>query len=237
MPEALKFLEQLNAACSAALSATKGSSSATKLAASYVFVTELEAWRTVLKDRPEVWLFDTAHSEYLIGMLNAAQGQYRNAFKCLRLVLELHLQGVLLSTDLLELKEWLANSRDTTWASIVGADGVFGPRICKAFFPELAPHLDAVQSEAKTAYRSLSECIHGNVPVAIPLPEAIGFDQKSLDLWLGKASEVRRIVHFALTLRYLRDFGPEELRPLADIVPDVLGEIADVRKVFGGRVQ
>lgn len=138
MSKALEDLQRLSEATVAAASATLASARRDDVAAAYAFATELETWRVVLSGRPECALFDTAHGEYLLALLTAVQGQYRNGFKGLRLVLELHLQGVLLSTDLLALREWLASSRDTNWAQITGAEGVFGHRMVRAFLPAFA---------------------------------------------------------------------------------------------------
>ncbi|HEV2567873.1 hypothetical protein [Sphingomonas sp.] len=237
MTEAASNLGRLHEASSAAVHATLESGVAAEIGEAYAFVTELEAWREPLADQPEVVLFDTAHGEYLIALLNAVQGQYRNAFKGLRLVLELHLQGVLLSTDLLALKEWLGSGRHTIWARVVDDDGVFGNRMINAFFATFRVPAARMRDSAKTTYSELSECIHGNVPVAIPLPEAICFHEPSVRLWLEKARSVRRLTHFAFMLRYIGDIDEAARHRLEPALVDVLGDIVEVRSFFGGRTE
>ncbi len=230
-------MERLHGASSAAVEATIASGVAAEVSEAYAFVTELEAWREPLSGQPEVVLFDTAHGEYLISLLNAVQGQYRNAFKGLRLVLELHLQGVLLSADLLALREWLSSGRHTVWARIVDDDGLFGHRMIRAFFASFIVPAARMRDDATKTYSELSECIHGNVPVAIPLPEAIGFHEPSMRLWLEKAKSVRRITHFAFMQRYIGDMGEESRARLEPALVDVLGDIVEVRSFFGGRTE
>ena len=60
-----------------------------KIARSYTFVSDLEGWAKALDGRREAVLYNTATQEYTISLLNLCEGQYRNAFKGLRLVLEL----------------------------------------------------------------------------------------------------------------------------------------------------
>lgn len=190
-----------------------------------------------LDGRPERALYEVAHREYLVSMLNLVQGQYRNAFKGLRLVLELHLQGVLLSTDPIGLSEWLRNARDTLWAAIVDKDnGVFGPRFANAFFPALSERVGAYRGVVRDLYRELSEATHGNVPNAIQLPQSIVFDLDAFDTWCEKADTLRSTVHFALTLRYLGEMDETSTRFIDAVLLDRLGDIAPVRERLGGPV-
>ena len=234
--EAERAMEALHDACSQALAATFARS-AESFAPTYGFTTDMDAWLEALSAKPERVLFDAANQEFLVAMLNATQAQYRNAFKGLRLVLELCLQGVLLSSDLVALREWLASDRDTNWSQLTGDDGVFGRRFVRAMFPDLVDRAPAFRGLATKLYRELSECIHGNVPSAIPLPSVIGFDQDALDLWVSKATTVQLVVHFALTMRYVREVVPTSSPRLESVVLDHLGNIPAVRAVFGGRTE
>jgi hypothetical protein len=87
-------------------------------AGSYGFANDLDLWIQCLSDRPESVLFQTASSEFVLALLNNSQGQYRNAFKGLRLVLELILQGAYLSVYPVLLSEWLRSQADTSWQAI-----------------------------------------------------------------------------------------------------------------------
>lgn len=229
-------IQKLHDACAAALALSFEGPREGQMGARFAFGSELQTWSTVLRGRPERALYDVAQREYLVAMLNLAQGQYRNAFKGLRLVLELHLQGVLLSTDPVGLSEWLRNAKDTIWARIIEDEGVFGKRFVRAFFPDLEPRVGAVQAVARTLYRELSEATHGNVPDAILLPQGIGFDQEAFDTWCSKADTLRSVVHFSLTLRYLNEIGVTQLHLVEPMLLERLGDIAPIRERLGGPV-
>lgn len=229
-------IQKLHDACATALALSFEGLREGQMGARFAFESELQTWSTVLKDRSELALYEVAQREYLVAMLNLAQGQYRNAFKGLRLVLELHLQGVLLSTDPVGLSEWLRNAKDTIWARIIEDDGVFGKRFARAFFPDLEPRVGGVQAVARTLYRELSEATHGNVPNAIRLPESIGFDQEAFDTWCAKADTLRSVVHFSLTLRYLNEIGDARLHLVEPMLIERLGDIAPIRERLGGPV-
>lgn len=75
------------------------------------------------------------------------------------------------------------------------------------------------------------------MPVAIPLPEAIAFDEAALRLWLEKARGVRRLVHFVLMLRYAHDLGDGDRARVEPMLMDVLGDVPEARGFFGGRTE
>ena len=206
-------------------------------AASYGLAADLDCWTKALESRPEQALYVTASGECILALLNNAQGQYRNGFKGLRLVLELVLQGIYLSVNLVTLKEWLSSQADTSWSSIHDPDkGVFAKRFCRAFFPELEPIVNEFKSLSETLYREMSESIHGNVPNRIPLPGRIEFDEATFALWHDKAATLRYIVNFTLTMRYAREFSDDQRATVEPAVTDQLNHIESVRGVFGGPV-
>lgn len=228
-------MEKLNASCSTVLRETFAEAGEAALAERYVFVAELDAWSTALVGRPEHALFEIAHREYLVSMLSLSQGMYRNAFKGLRLVLELHLQGVLLSADPIGLSEWLRSARDTIWAAIMDEqNGIFAARFAQAFFPELEGRMGGIAGITRSLYRELSECTHGNVPNAILLPKDIRFDVDAFQTWCNKADTLMSIVHFALALRYLNELQGGRRRAVEYILLDRLGSISAVRERLGG---
>jgi hypothetical protein len=131
--------------------------------------------------------------------------------------------------------EWLKGAQDTVWAAIVDPDaGPLSKRYCKAFFPEAADHVSNFREMARTVYRELSECIHGNKPNQIPLPTKLAFDKDALMLWHEKAKIVRLIVQFAFSVRYLAFVSNDDRTKLEAGVLDQLGHIEAVRLVFGG---
>lgn len=226
-------VEDLHARCSAALSASLSNDYESRLGQSYVFLGDIEEWKKVLKKQPESRLFETATQEYAVSLLNVCQGQYRNAFKGLRLVLELCLQGSYLSANQILLSEWLKGEADTVWTALVDPEsGPLGKRFCSAFFPELLDHVANFREIAKTVYRELSECIHGNVPNHIPLPTSLTFDRDAFLLWHDKANIVRLVVLFSLSVRYLATVS--EKATIESGLIEQLGHIEAIRVILGG---
>jgi hypothetical protein len=224
---------ELNERCTGAVNFATAGEFESLIGQSYVFLTDLEAWASVLSSQPEAPLLRTASHEYAISWLNSCQGQYRNAFKSLRLVMELCLQSVFLSADLVALGEWLRNESDTIWASLLDGDrALFSKRFCLAFAPPLVEHVSHFREMARTVYRELSECIHGNVPEKIPLPLSIGFDEATFRLWHEKAKIVRLASVFSLSMRYLGTLTPDERKRVEGGVIDQLGHIEAVRDLF-----
>ena len=132
---------ELNERCSNAVTHATAPELEPLVGQSYVFLTDLEAWALVLANRLEAPLLHTASHEYAVSLLNSCQGQYRNAFKSLRLVLELCIQSAFLSANLVALSEWLRNDSDTNWASLMDVErGPFSKRLCAAFAPSLVEH-------------------------------------------------------------------------------------------------
>lgn len=230
-----KIIKGLHEDCTKVVTASCDAKNNHLNAASYGLADDLDLWIRVLVGRPELVLFETASSEYILALLNNSQGQYRNAFKGLRLVLELVLQGAYLSVNLVTLAEWLRSQADTSWQMILDPDrGVFAVRFCRAFFPALTNEVTAVKSLAETLYREMSECIHGNVPNRIPLPKKIAFDEPTFSLWHEKVRTLRLIVNFVFTIRYLSDLDVAGKKIVRAMTIDQLGHLDPVRQVFDG---
>lgn len=226
---------ELNERCSDAVAHATAPELEPLVGQSYIFLTDLEAWTSVLTNRQEAPLLHTASHEYAVSLLNSCQGQYRNAFKSLRLVLELCIQSVFLSADLVALSEWLRNDSDTNWASLMDVErGPFSKRFCAAFAPSLVEHAPHFREMARTVYRELSESIHGNVPDKIPLPLALGFDEATFRLWHEKATIVRLVLVFLLSMRYLDSLNAEERKRVEAGVVDQLGHIEALRDRLSG---
>ena len=220
----------LHAKCAAAVVASTSTENEAVLGESYTFVSDIEAWRDALGGAEESALLETAGAEYVIAMMNVCQAQYRNAFKGLRLVLELCMQTTHLSANLLLRGEWLKGEKDTVWASILNEDdGPLSKRFCRVFYPELADHVAHFRELTRTLYRELSECIHGNVPNHIPLPTELSFDPGTFNLWHEKAKLVRLVVHFALATRYFKALDSASRGGVEGVVLDQLGHIEAIR--------
>lgn len=229
------YLQQLLSKSDSIFELSTTAQNAKKIASSHIFISEMETWRKVLDQRQETELLKAAVLEYEFTLLALTQGHYRHAFRGLRLVLELVLQSVYLSANELLLREWLDNRADTVWNAIIDKDeGIFSQRFAKAFFPELTKDIQHYREMAVKLYRECSECVHGNVPICIPLPASLEFDQAVFDLWHSKASIVALIGHFALSLRYLPVVSESNISSLEQTLSDRLGHLEEVRKCLGG---
>ncbi len=202
---------------------------------SYGFSSDMEHWTGCLKGRREADLYRTASREFVIALLNNFHGQYRNGFKGLRLVLELILEGLYLSANLVALSEWLSSQRDTIWATVIDREnGVLSKNFCRAFYPELAEQAAQLNTIAATLYRELSECTHGNVPNKIPLPDELAFREETFLLWHEKAKTVRYVATFALTMRYFSELDAGAIEEIKPAILEQMGHIEPVRVSLGG---
>ena len=226
-------IRRLQDKCSDTLEKSLQEINAANLGESYLFACDLDAWKKAIDGELEIRLVETAANEYALAILNCCQGQYRNAFKGLRLVLELCLQSTYLSANLVLLAEWLKGEQDTIWATLINADtGPLSARACRAFFPDLLDHVENFRQIGQTLYRELSECIHGNVPNFIPLPASLEFSKDTFDLWHSKAKLVRLVVHFTFVMRYLNALPAMNRTLLETAVIDQLGHISAIRNAF-----
>lgn len=204
-------------------------------AKSYALSTDLDVWIKVLEARRETALYKAASTEYVFGLLANAQAQYRNAFKSLRLVLELILQGAYLSVHIVALTEWLGSQADTSWQAILDPNrGVFAARYFRAFFPPLIGEASAFKALAETLYREMSECTHGNVPNKVPLPSRIAFDDATFTLWHEKAKTLRLIINFMLSVRYLMSLSAAGKEEISTVILDQLGHFDSLRRAIDG---
>lgn len=226
-------MKELHAKCSNAIESSLSVTNESAIGNSYLFASDLEAWRNSISASPEATLLATATTEYIVALLNICQGQYRNGFKGLRLVLELCLQSAYLSANLLVREEWLRGEKDTIWATLVDEEsGPLSLRFCKAFFPELGDHCANFRMLARSIYRELSECIHGNIQNHIPLPSKLDFSQDTFDLWHSKAKIVRLVVLFAFSVRYLRTLSPQTRSLTEAAISEQLGHIEAIRMEY-----
>jgi hypothetical protein len=227
--------ERLHSQCGTVLATSIGGQNEGKVARSHQFVQEIELWMSVVGSNREGCLLRIAAYEYQFALLALTQGHYRHAFKGLRLVLELTLQAVWLSTNEIELREWLQNKKDTIWASLVDREnGVFSVRFARCFFPSLEPHLASHGALAEQVYRECSECVHGNVPKHVPLPDSLGFSPGTFDLWHAKADVVALLFHFVLVMRHFGELPGESIQRLEAQLLARVGHVQEIRVAMGG---
>lgn len=231
----LSEFRSLHEICTTTLERSFEGKRSTTMASSFLFTGDLAGWAKALTPSPEARLYARAEQEYLACLINVAQGQYCNAFKGLRLVLELTIQGAYLSANLVELNEWLRNSLDTNWATLMDPNqGPLSARFADSFYPDLKEHVGSFSTMAGTLYRELSETIHGNIPKHIPLPSSFAFDDDTFELWHRKAATTRIICLFCLAMRYLREMSEDKRSIVENSVIEQLGHIAAIRILFGG---
>lgn len=230
-----KYYRALHARCGLILEQSIAGENGQKVARSHEFFRELELWCGALSHRGEVELIRTAAHEFQYGLLALCQGNYRHAFKALRLVLELIMQSTHLSAHELELREWLENRKDTIWGVLTDAEnGVLSPRFAHAFFPEVEIHVAYHRVMAQQIYRECSESVHGNMPKYIPLPDTLEFSQESFDLWHAKTDVVALVAHFVLCLRNLPVLVEKVTNPLESVLIDRVAHIQEIRVKLGG---
>ena len=195
---------------------------------------ELEGWAASLPAGPESLLLTSVGKELHYALLAVAQGQYREAFKGLRLVIELTLQTIYLSANRLELQEWLEGRKDTVWNTLVDDEnGVLSVRYARAFFPDLEDSVANYRAMAKMLYRECSECVHGNMPQHISVPDVLEFKQDSFALWHNKAESTALVLSFTLAVRFCRELGRDSLSAVEVALLDRLGHLPAIRQFFG----
>lgn len=227
----------LHKACESTFDKTFNPARSIVVARQLQFADELLIWNSILSDRKEFGLFDVGHDEFIHSVLAVVQGQYRSAFKSLRLNLELYLQGILLSVNLIEIAEWIDGRRNTNWAAIVDREnGIFSVRFSSVFFDDLKEKTALYLEISKKLYSELSQCTHGNVHGSILIPKAIDFDEGAFAEWVDKVDKVRTIIHFSMSLRYLKSLGVDEIAKVSNCISDELGYIPEIRNVLGGPI-
>ena len=203
-------------------------------ARSQQLLSELDGWAAAVTGESETLLLKAVCKELQYALLAVAQGQYREAFKGLRLVIELTLQIIHLSANRLELQEWLGGRRDTVWSQLADDEnGVLSVRYAMAFFPDLEDSISHYRGLTKALYRECSECVHGNVPQYISVPDVFEFNQASFTLWHSKLDVAALVVNFALAVRYCHELGRDSLSTLEVALLDRLGHVSAIRHFFG----
>lgn len=225
-----EYFQTLSNNTAAVLKNTLIDGNVNKLSQCFVFKTDIDSWCTVLRDRKESEIFRAAAEEYEFSMLSLIHGYHRNAFKGLRLTIELALQGVYLSANEIFLREWLSNRADTNWAQLKNEEtGVFSRRFVSTFFNGLEEKCKHYNLLAETLYRECSECVHGNMPKDIIIPKGISYSKESLEMWITKSKSSSLLVNFALAMRYLNDLSPSQIESLREVLNENLGHIELIR--------
>jgi hypothetical protein len=198
------------------LSATLSNSDLSLMSKNHSFISDYEKWLLVLKDRPEIDIFQNAVKEYQMALLSNNIGLYQQAFMGLRFFFERSLVAVLFSAKELDLNLWKMGDRDTYWAEITDNDnGLFSQKFCKAFFPELKDEIAHFKAISQKVYRECSEYVHGNKKVLGKIPSVLEYSEELLVEWNQKAEVINRVLLFVFCLRYLKALKEEGIKEIS----------------------
>lgn len=233
-PDIAALYKSFDAKCSEVVATTLDDTARQALqGTSHTFLSELAIWIDLVGNNRSTLLLKSAAIEYQFCLLAVVQGQYRNAFKGLRLTLELILQSILLSSNEMELREWQMGNRDTSWAKILGKeDGVFSQRFCTAFSPLLSDEIEHFRSMAKLTYRDLSQFVHGNETPNSPLPYLLEFHVDYFDSFHRKAELVGYVCSFSLMLRYTEELKQEPFHKIDSHLAARIGNLECTRDLL-----
>ena len=180
------------------------------LSSNHSFIFDFSLWLDVLKDRPEISIFQNAIKEYQMSMLSNNIGLYQQAFMGLRFFLERTLVAIFFSANEIELNLWKLGERDTYWSELIDDEkGIFSSKFCRAFFPELKDEIKHFSAITKKVYRECSEYVHGNQYILNKIPNDLGYSVDVFHEWNNKADTIKRIILFTFCLRYLKSLQNE----------------------------
>src|SRR5690606_23810848 len=185
------------------------------LSSNHCFLSDFALWLEALKGRPEYDILKNAVKEYQMSILSNTLGLYQQAFMGLRFFFERTLVALLFSANEIELNLWKLGERDTYWNELIDENkGVFSPKFCKAFFPDLKDEISHFLAISKKVYRECSEYVHGNHSVINKIPDTLIYSEELFEEWNSKADIIKRIVLFTFCLRYLKSFSVSNIEKI-----------------------
>jgi hypothetical protein len=203
------------------------------LSSNHSFTHDLSLWLEVLKNRPESSILQNAIKEFQIAILSNNLGFYQQAFMGLRFFFERTLVAIHFSGKEIELNLWKLGERDTYWSELIDKDnGIFSPKFCKAFFPELKDEIRHFEAITAKVYRECSEFVHGNQSVIKIIPEQISYSKELFYEWNIKADTIRRVVLFAFCLRYLKHLSDDKVKKLESTIADEFKSISQIKDLI-----
>ena len=209
------------------------------LASNHAFLCDASIWLDVLKDRPEHSILQNSIKEYQLAIQCNNIGMYQQAFMGLRFFLERTLVAILFSANEIELNLWKIGERDTYWNEVAGVDkntkevqGVFSPKFCKAFFPELKNEVPPFHAITLKVYRECSEFVHGNKIVIDRIPNELEYSKDLFYEWNTKANTIKRIILFSFCLRYLKHLKEEDVAKVASTITEEFKSIAQITTII-----
>jgi hypothetical protein len=179
-------------------------------------------------------LLRTVSAQIDAATLSACYGLYRQAYSNLRLALEMGLSVPYFSANKLEHQEWLNGIADIKWATLIDDNsGVLSTRFTKAFFPGSDSVASSYRGRAASAYRTLSEFVHGNSETWTGSNLSLVYREGLLKKYFSLCNEVFEILLFTLSCRFLISI-PEEDREALTFLMEELGHVECIREFLGG---
>lgn len=199
------------------------------LSSNHAFLHDFANWINILKGRPEKDILKNAIKEYQMALFSNNIGLYQQAFMGLRFFLERTLVALLFSANEIELNLWKIGERDTYWSELMDKDkGIFSPKFCKAFFPELKEEINHFNAITLKVYRECSEYVHGNKSVVDKISDKLEYSNELFYEWNSKADIIRRIVLFTFCLRYLKFLDPEAIKEIESSISEEFKSINQI---------
>lgn len=203
------------------------------LSKSHHQLNDLKFWFSILNDRPEYIILETAIKELEISMITLNFGFYSKSYAGLRFFLERSLVAILFSSQEIELKLWEKGERDTYWSEIIDENnGIFSSKFSRAFFPELKDEIKHYKKLTEKVYRECSEYVHGNNSAIQSVPCNLSYSLQSFNSWHRKFNAITRIILFTLNLRYLKHLPYDKLKDLEDINSDNFNSIKAIQELY-----
>jgi hypothetical protein len=233
MPGVKEFYADLSELCSSISGESINGDTLPLISSSHACIDDYNTWATVLKDKPEYVMYESAIREYQISILANTIGLYNLSFTGLRFFYERTLTAIMFSSREIELRLWMKGQRDTYWNDICDVDkGLFSPPFYNAFFPDLKDDVKHYLTIGKKVYRECSEYVHGNTSTQDRVPKKLEYSEELCKEWHEKADTIKDVVLFAFCLRYLPYLSAEQKGIVEQSVLDNLSHIEPIRSLL-----
>jgi hypothetical protein len=167
--------------------------------------------------------------------LNLIYGMYREAFSSLRLAFELGLGTIHFSVHKLEQNEWMNGENDIKWSKLIdNENGVLSKRFSNAFFPEVTEFIEEYSAKSKSAYRRMSEFVHGNYDTWNKSGLKLIFNSNLKKDYFELNNIVSEIIIFMLCCRYLKSLTQSNKETISEFLLEELKHISPIREYIGG---
>lgn len=202
------------------------------------FIEEFKVWVSSLEGRKEIIVYNRALEELQFSLVSILLGLYREAFKDLRLALEVTLQGILISPNEIMMHEWIDGKKETSWKQIHSEeDGIYSTRFCNVYCPELVGSIDEYSQKARKVYKTLSSIVHGNTNSPISVGPTLNYSESSINDWASLTQEVHEIIIFTFFMRYYKFIKANDAEHnFEKLIGSKLNHIQSIRTLVGGTV-